>query len=170
MPKVLVVYYSLTGNTKFVAEHIASEVNADIEEVKPIKDLNPDSGSKYFWGGMKAKMKSKPKLEDLKYNPLDYDLVILGTPVWAWTISPPIRSYCSDFNLEGKKIALFTSSSGNGVKAMERFKKFMDKSIIIDENRFQDPLTKSPEQAKSQAITWVNKLISIIEQNNQKEN
>jgi flavodoxin len=169
MGKILVVYYSLTGNTKFVAEHIANEINADIEEVKPVKDLDPDSGSKYFWGGMKAKMKSKPKLEDLMYNPLDYDIVILGTPVWAWTLSPPIRSYCSDFNLEGKKIALFTSSSGNGVKAMKRFKEFMDKSIIIGENRFQDPLIKDPEQAKSQAITWVNEMLNIIEQNNHTE-
>ena len=45
MAKILVVYYSLTGNTKFVAEHISNELNADIEELKPIKDLNPDSGT-----------------------------------------------------------------------------------------------------------------------------
>jgi flavodoxin len=163
MAKILVVYYSLTGNTKFVAEHISNELNADIEELKPIKDLNPDSGTKYFWGGMKAKMKSKPKLEELKYSPLEYDLIIIGTPVWAWTLSPPIRSYCSEFNLEDKKVALFTSSSGNGIKAMKRFKDVMEKSSIIGEYRFQDPLTNNPEQAKTQATTWAKELMSKIQ-------
>jgi len=163
MAKVLVVYYSLTGNTKFIAEHISKELNADIEEVKPIKDLDPDSGTKYLWGGMKATMKSKPKLEDLKYNPLEYDFIILGTPVWAWTLSPPIRSYCSKFDLDDKKVALFTSSAGDGKKAMGRFKGFMKKSNIIGEIRFTDPLTTNPEQAKTQATEWANGLKSKIQ-------
>jgi flavodoxin len=162
MAKILIAYYSLTGNTKFVAEHIGNELKADVEEVKPVKDLDPDSGSKYFWGGMKATMKSKPKLEELKYNPSEYDLIIIGTPVWAWTLSPPIRSYCSQFNLEDKIVALFSSSSGNGIKAMGRFKGFMKKSNIIGEYRFQDPLTNNPEQAKTEASAWAKELISKI--------
>jgi flavodoxin len=163
MVKILIVYYSLTGNTKFVAEHIAKELNADVEEVKPVKDLDPDSGSKYFWGGMKAKMKCKPKLEELKHNPSEYDLIIIGTPVWAWTLSPPIRSYCSEFNLEDKKVALFTSSGGDGIKAMKRFKNFMEKSNILGEYRFQDPSINNPEQAKTQATAWSKELMSKIQ-------
>lgn len=163
MAKILIVYYSLTGNTKFVAEHIGNELNADVEEVKPVKDLDPDSGSKYFWGGMKATMKSKPKLEELKYNPSEYDLIIIGTPVWAWTLSPPIRSYCAEFNLEDKNVALFSSSSGDGIKAMGRFKDFMKKSNIIGEYRFRDPLTNNPEQAKTEASEWAKELMSKIQ-------
>lgn len=163
MAKILVVYYSLTGNTKFIAEHIRNAINADIEEVKPIKDLNPDSGTKYFWGGMKATMKSKPKLEDLSYNPLVYDLIIIGTPVWAWRLSPPIRSYCTKFDLNDKTVALWTCSAGNGVKAMKRFKDVMKTSNIIGEYRFQEPLTNNPEQAKEQAIIWTEQLMSKLE-------
>ena len=163
MVKVLVVYYSLTGNTKFIAEHIGNELNADVEEVKPVKDLDPDSGSKYFWGGMKATMKTKPKLEDLGYNPLEYDLIIIGTPVWAWTLSPPIRSYCSKFDLKNKSVALITSSSGDGVKAMNRFKDFLKDSKIIGEYRFQDPLINNPEQAREKATEWVKELMRIIQ-------
>jgi len=162
MTKILVVYYSLTGNTQFIAEHLSNELNADIEEVKPINDLDPNSGTKYFWGGMKATMKVKPDLEELSYNPLEYELIIIGTPVWAWTLSPPIRSYCAEFDLEGKKVALFTSSSGNGVKAMAKFKSFMKKSDIIGEIRFQDPLTNKPEQAKIQVTEWAKELVSKI--------
>jgi flavodoxin len=163
MIKTLVVYYSLTGNTKFIAEHIASELNADIEDVKPIKDLDPNSSSKYFWGGMKATMKIKPKLEDLKYNPLDYDLLIIGTPVWAWTLSPPIRSYCSEFDLKSKKVALFTSSDGNGVSAMNKYKDFMKDSDIVGEYRFISPLSNNPDQAKEKVVEWVKELMNKIQ-------
>ena len=163
MTKILVVYYSLTGNTKFIADQIGNELNADIEEVKPIKDLDPNSGSKYFWGGMKATMKSKPDLEELTYNPSEYDLIVIGTPVWAWTLSPAIRAYCTKFDFGDKRIALFTSSSGNGVKAMSRFKEFMKNSNIIGENRFCDPLTNYPEQAKKEAVEWAQELISKIQ-------
>jgi len=163
MAKILVAYYSLTGNTQFVAEHIASELNADIEELKPIKDLDPNSGSKYFWGGMKATMKSKPKLEDLKFNPLNYDLVIIGTPVWAWNISPPVRSYCSEFDLKDRKIALFTSSDGNGIKAMSRFKSFIEDSEIIGEYRFISPLSEDSDKAKENATEWVKQLMNKIQ-------
>jgi flavodoxin len=163
MANILVVYYSLTGNTKFIAEHISSELNADIEEIKPIKDLDPNSGSKYFWGGMKATMKIKPKLEDLKFNPLDYELVIIGTPVWAWTISPPVRSYCSEFDLKGKQVALFTSSDGNGIKAMSRYKNFMQDSEIIGDYRFISPLSKNPDQAKENLSSWTHELMNKIQ-------
>lgn len=163
MIKILVVYYSLTGNTKFIASQISNELNADIEEVKPIKDLDPNSGSKYFWGGMKATMKSKPDLEELVYNPSEYDLIIIGTPVWAWTLSPAIRAYCKKFDFGNKLIALFTSSSGNGIKAMSRFKEFMKNSTIIGENRFCDPLTNNPVQAKQKAVEWAQELISKIQ-------
>jgi flavodoxin len=162
MVKVLIVYYSLTGNTKYIAEQIGNELNADVEEVKPIKDLDPNSSSKYFWGGMKATMKCKPDLEELTYNPSKYDLIIIGTPVWAWTLSPPIRAYCTKFNLGNKDVALFTSSSGDGVKAMSRFKDFIKKCNIIGENRFCDPLTNNPEQAKDKATEWAKELISKI--------
>ena len=164
MVKILVVYYSLTGNTKFIAEHIRNALNADIEEVKPIKDLNPDSSSKYLWGGMKATMKTKPKLKDLIYNPLDYDLIIIGTPVWAWSLSSPIRSYCSEYDLKDKTVALWTCSAGNGVKAMRRFKDFMEGSNIVGEYRFQEPLNKNSEQAKEQAIAWTNELMNKFEE------
>ncbi|MFW9948004.1 MAG: flavodoxin family protein [Candidatus Odinarchaeota archaeon] len=164
MKRILVVYYSLTGNTKFIAEHISNALNADIEEVKPIKELNPESGSKYFWGGMKAKMKTKPKLNDLIHNPLEYDLIIIGTPVWAWTLSPPIRSYCSEFELKDKNVALWTCSGGDGIKAMKRFKDFMEGSNIISELRFQEPLTQNPEQAKEQTIAWTKDIMNKLEQ------
>ncbi|MHA2009864.1 MAG: flavodoxin family protein [Promethearchaeota archaeon] len=83
MVKVLVVFYSLTGNTKLIAESIKDALDTDILELKPVKELNPEGGSKFFWGGYQSTMKLKPKLKDFDLNPLEYDLIIIGTPVWA---------------------------------------------------------------------------------------
>ncbi|MFX0105132.1 MAG: flavodoxin family protein [Candidatus Hodarchaeota archaeon] len=162
MLKILVVYYSLTGNTKFIAETIAESINADILELKPVKQLDAESGMKYFWGGYQATMKKKPKLEEFDINPFDYDLIIIGTPVWAWTISPPIRSFLSKFNLSAKNVALWTCSDGDGVKAMSRFKEILKDANLISEIRFQKPKQHEPDKAKEKAITWAKRITENI--------
>lgn len=159
MVKTLVVYYSLTGSTKLIAETIAKTINADILELKPVKELNPESGMKFIWGGAQAVMKKKPKLEKIDLNPLDYDLIFIGSPVWAWRYTPPIRSFLSQFNLSGKRIAIFMCSAGDGQKAMERFNEALNKMEVINKINFQDPLQNNPEEAKKLAANWANLVI-----------
>ena len=159
MEKVLVVYYSLTGNTKMIAESIVEAINSDVLELKPVKELDAESGMKYFWGGFQATMKKKPKLKEFNIDPLDYDLIILGTPVWAWTFSPPIRSFLNKYNLSDKKIALWVCAQGNGIKAMDRFKDALKDANIISEIRFQEPKQNEPDKAREKAKIWAKRLL-----------
>ena len=155
MKKTLIVYYSLTGNTQFIAEALRDSIEADILELKPIKELKADKGSRFMWGGYQSKMKKKPKLKDFDINPLEYDLIILGTPVWAWNISPPMRSFVSKFDLTGKNVALWMSHAGDGVKAMSRFKEILKNANIVDSITFQEPLKKDSDENKEKAIAWI---------------
>ncbi|MBY9007173.1 MAG: flavodoxin [Candidatus Lokiarchaeota archaeon] len=159
MSKILVVYYSLTGNTKLIAETIAESINAKILALKPVKELKAESGRTYIWGGYQAKMKRKPKLKEFDINPLDYELIILGTPVWAWTFSPPIRSFLSKFNLSNKNVALFMSHDGRGVKAMKRFKEILKDSNILGEIGFEKPQKYEQNEIKEKAIAWVKEIV-----------
>jgi len=59
MSKILIVYYSLTGNTQFIAETLRDSIEADILELKPVKELNPESGTKFMWGGFQSTMKNQ---------------------------------------------------------------------------------------------------------------
>ncbi len=163
MKKVLVVYYSLTGNTKLIAEAIAESINSDILELKPVKELDADGGSKYFWGGYQATMKIKPKLKPFDTNPLEYDLIILGTPVWAWTYTPPIHSFLSKFDLSGKDVALWTCSDGDGVRAMNKFKKALKKTNILGEIRFKAPKQRSSESSKERAANWARDILQKVQ-------
>ena len=92
----------------------------------------------------------------------EYDLIIIGTPVWAWNITPPIRSFLSIFSLSGKSVALWTCSDGDGIKAMSRFKEVLKDSKIIGEIRFKKPKENKPNQAKEQARAWAKGIIGRL--------
>jgi flavodoxin len=162
MTKILVVYYSLTGNTKFIADIIKSELNADILPLKPIKELKAESGMRYFWGGFQTYMKKKPELEDYTANTEEYDLLVLGTPVWAWRYSPPIHSFINNQDLSGKKVALWMCYAGDGVKAMGRFKKLLEDTDIIADIGFQNPKQNGKEEAKEKAIQFAKEIMLQI--------
>jgi len=99
---------------------------------------------------------------DFDINPLEYDLVILGTPVWAWNISPPMRSFLSKFDLTGKNVALWMCHAGDGIKAMIRFKETLSGANIVESISFQDPLKKDSDGNKEKAITWVESVVKEV--------
>ena len=109
--KTLVVYYSRTGITKQIAEEIACGLHADIEE---IPDVKPRTGL-FGWlrSGREAAMKLLPEIGTIHIHPKKYDLVILGTPVWAGTMASPMRTYITDFCKHLKNVAFFCTLSGS---------------------------------------------------------
>jgi len=158
--KPLIVYYSLTGNTKLIAEAIKGVIDADILALKPIKELNPEKSSRYFWGGYQANMKKKPKLEPFDINPLDYDFIILGFPVWSWTFSPPMRTFITKYDPSGKKDALWSCSQEGTEKGLNKIKIELKRANIIGTLNLKEPL-KKPEESKKRAIEWAQKMINL---------
>ena len=152
--KKLVVFYSLEGNTKLIAESIAEAVGADILELKPKKELNPKSLMKYFWGGKEAIMNKKPELLPLDKNPNEYDLLFVGTPVWAWTYSSPANTFLSTHSLTNKKVALFCCSGGAKGKTLDKMKKAFGSSEILGEIDFRKPLKHSRNLNVQKAKEW----------------
>jgi len=153
--KSLVVYYSYTGNTRYIAKIIAKELGSDLLELKPEKDLIKSKGfMKYFWGGKKVLMKEKPKLKPLDKNPNDYDLVIIGTPVWAWNYTPPIRTFLNKHKLKNKTIGLYCCCMSSHGKIFKNLKKELPNNKFISEQVFIEPLNSKAE-SKKKAIKWV---------------
>jgi flavodoxin len=89
--KILVVYYSKTGNTERVAKEVAAALNADLEKVIDRKDRSGIFG--FLTGGRDGMKKKMTDIDPPKKNPADYDLVILSTPVWGGDMTPAIRTY-----------------------------------------------------------------------------
>lgn len=91
MSKILVVYYSRTGRTKKVAEAIASQLGADIEE---IVDTTPRKGLRaIFHATLDGLLGRTTDIEEPAKDPYDYDLIVVGTPIWAGSVCAPVRDY-----------------------------------------------------------------------------
>ena len=120
--KILVVYYSYEGNTRLVADQIKTFFQADMQELKPQADMHSHSFMKYVWGGKMAVMREIPRLEPLQFDPAGYDVIFIGTPIWAWNVTPAINAFLASYKLVDKKIVLFYCHGGGPGKAVEKLK------------------------------------------------
>lgn len=151
--KALVVYYSMSGNAELSAKRIAAQTGADTLALKVVKDY-PDTGfKKYFWGGKSAVMGEKPKLQPYSFNADKYDTVIIGTPVWASTFAPPLRTFIEDnrSSLNGKNMAAFVCFKGSGdQKAFEKLKKLLGVPSFAAEMTLTEPKEQSEAEVNAQ--------------------
>jgi flavodoxin len=151
--KSLVVYYTRTGNAKFVAETIAAKLSADIEEVVDQKKRAGPIG--WLNAGKDSKQENETQINPTKYNPVDYELIIIGTPVWAWRPTPAIRSYIKKNDLSGKKVALILTCDGGPKEALERTKALLPNSTIAADLVLTKPLSNK-EETEKKIFEWCN--------------
>ena len=112
--KDLIVYYSLEGNTEYVAQVLKEKLDARVRCLTPKKAYSTKGFAKYFWGGKSAVMAEKPELESYDIDLSEIDRIIFGFPVWASTFAPPIRTFIEDNReaLAGKRFAAFACQAG----------------------------------------------------------
>ena len=120
--KTLIVYYSRTGVTKKVAEILKQKLNCDIEEIIDTKDRKGPIG--YMMGGRDAIKEYLTEIKPIAKNPADYELVIIGTPVWASNMAPAVRAYITEQKDKIKKVALLATYGGSGFE--KTFKRLED--------------------------------------------
>ena len=113
--KMLIVYYSHTGNAKFVAEHIQSLTGADVYELKPTDPYPEDFGVTVARVGQEKEAGVLPELSGKINNLADYDVIFLGTPNWYGTLSMPMLSFLNSYDLSGKTIVPFITFGRGGL-------------------------------------------------------
>ncbi len=119
--KILVAYYSKTGNTRRVAKEVAKRLGADIDEIKDLK--NRDGIGGWIGSGVDALKENLTKIE-VKKDPGEYDLVIVGTPVWAGKTTPATRTYVVENKSKIRKLGvLITSSNSQAEETVAVFEK-----------------------------------------------
>ena len=116
-PKMLVLYYSQTSNTKTVAQEIATRLGADMEEIVAV---NPYDGD--FQATIDRCMKEREEGTATEIQPLtseiaNYDVIFVGYPVWFGTYAPPIATFLANTDLSGKKIVPFCTFGSGGLES-----------------------------------------------------
>ena len=116
-PKVLVLYYSQTGNTKAVAEEIARRLNADMEEIVAVNPYDGDFQATIARCMQEREQEVIPDIQPLKADISGYDVVFLGYPVWFGTYAPPVITFLNNVDLSGKKIVPFCTFGSGGLES-----------------------------------------------------
>jgi flavodoxin len=126
--KPLVVYYSLTGKTKLVAQTIAEALNATLVEIKETKPrkLGPFV---YLTGGFAATINRGSKINPIDVDLKQYERIFIGSPMWNSRPAPAINSFIYQTNFEGRSIIpFFTMSGTNPEKALANITAKIEKS------------------------------------------
>lgn len=120
--KTLIVYYSMGGFTKSIAKKLAEKTGADLLGLHPVKAY-PDSGAKRFLvGGRAAIAGEEPKLQPYTFNAEKYGRIVICSPVWASTFTPPVKSFLSAHRdeIRGKKLCAVFTLLGSGAQKAEK--------------------------------------------------
>ncbi len=153
--KILTVYYSNIGNTKYVAQNVNSIIGGDIKEIQLIEKY-PDNVFKMSKLVRKQiKDDYLPKIEDIDIS--SYDIVFVGSPIWNLSISLPVKSFLKNNNFENKTIIPFFTYSGGAGKN----KVFREIESLANTKEIKKPLFMFENGlflTKEQIMKWLNKI------------
>jgi len=107
--KTLVIYYSRTGKTKLISETLKKHLNADLLEIKDLKDREGTWG--YLTAAFDAIFNRHTPIEPEKIDFSSYQSIVVASPVWNWKISTPIHTFFDANKFDGKKVVLITNAN-----------------------------------------------------------
>ena len=153
--KTLVAYFSASGNTASLAKRVAEAAKADLFEIKPVE---PYTDADLKWTNPLARCnkekigKKDVPIAERVQNFDEYDLVLIGFPVWYYTAPNIIETFVKSYDFSGKKVALFATSGGSDItKAPEKLQPLM-KGEIVDAKLFR------PDASFAELNVWAGKL------------
>ncbi len=154
--KTAIVYYSYTGMTKKYVEKIKEKFDCELIEIKPKQDIKVKGYASYFVGGLKIAKKDTPELMDYSFNKDDYDLIILASPVWAYTFVPAMRTFLESEKIRGKKLALLMTHRGGPGKALDKF------GAALEGNEFAQGLELNAKESEGDNMLKLDKWMSEV--------
>lgn len=157
MKKILVVYYSRSGSTQRIAQQIADASGADLER---IVDRTPrDNAKGYLRSAIEAALHLKTDIQPITHSPDDYDLVVIGTPIWFWNMSSPVRTFITEYRHQFRWAAFFCTYGGSGqVKVLEDLTRLAGRPVLatlavtdqtVKSDHFRRPLARLVSQIKN---------------------
>ncbi len=153
--KILVAYFSATGNTEGVAQKLAEELGADIYEIVPEQPYT-DEDLNYSDSSTRATREqndpdARPAISGSVENMEQYDTVLIGYPIW-WGEAPRIMStFIESYDFSEKTLAAFCTSSGSGFGGSDSaLRKSASNAAWLEGHRF-------PAGASADEVTaWAN--------------
>ena len=131
--KMLIIYYSWSGNTRRMANIIKNATSADIFEIIPQKPYPENYSQTVSIAKKEVDAKYKPQIKGIPENISTYDIIFVGSPNWWGTISSPMRTLLSSMDLSGKKIVPFMTHEGSRMgRSVEDIKQLCPNSEVLE--------------------------------------
>lgn len=155
--KVLVIYYSLSGHTKEIAEKIAQKTDADVYEIKTAERISQNPVMYYK---IKQQLKSGqyPKLVGAMPDASQYDMIFVGAPVWWYTVATPGLSFLNEMDFQGKKVAPFSTQGSNFGTYFDDFAKKAKNAKLLQSASFNNLPEKYNPAVDNKIAVWLNSL------------
>lgn len=112
--RILVVYYSHSGNTGKIARLIQEETNGELLEIKPEKPYPIPYDDVVAQAKVEIQKGFKPLVKNGAIDSAAYDVIFVGSPNWWSTIAPPITTFLTENDLSGKTVLPFCTHGGGG--------------------------------------------------------
>ena len=109
--RVLIAFFSYTGNTRAVAYHLSALLNSREVEVR-VEEIKPTKRYPYlFWLLLSFIPNLRTPIKQPTLDPRGYDFICLGLPKWTLAC-PPVNQYLEVVDLTGKAVGLFITYGG----------------------------------------------------------
>jgi flavodoxin len=154
--KILVAYFSHSGNTREIANQIHKSAGGDIFEIQSVKPYPYDYDAVVEQARQELDSDFKPALKTKMENIKPYDLVFIGYPVWCSTVPAPVRTFLSEYDFSGKTIVPFCTHEGSGLgRSVTNISKLCPKSTLLDGVAIWGSDVKT---AQSKVVEWLQKI------------
>ena len=128
--KTLIVFYSYGHHTKDVAEKMAAILSCDIAEILPVKPYTGIYQDLVDETENNRNTQKTPAIKNLKADVKTYDRIIIGTPVWWYTMAEPVRTFLKENDFSKKEVLIFATNAGWIGSTMEDMKKEIGQAAI----------------------------------------
>ena len=153
--RTLIVYYSLTNRTERVAEEIQKQTGGDLYRVQTVRTY-PDVFSEVSAEAREERNSGNlPELQGELPNVQDYDLIIVGGPVWSSTVSTPLMSFLEQMDFQGKTVAPYWTDDGMPGHYETDFIEQAQNANVVDGIGLTDVSDMSDEQIENEIATWL---------------
>jgi flavodoxin len=113
--KVLVTYFSRSGNTREMAEQIQKVMGGVVFEIQTVTPYPFEYNAVTRQAKQELESGFKPPIKAKVTNIKEYDIVFVGSPNWWNTIAPPVMTFLSEHDLSGKTVVPFITHAGSGM-------------------------------------------------------
>ncbi|KAA6339221.1 hypothetical protein EZS27_012836 [termite gut metagenome] len=161
--KVLIVYYSKSGKTKEVAEIIQKCTNGTLYRIETQKKYSEISIMIALDAKKELESGNLPELSTAAPDVSAYDLIIVGSPTWRYTVATPVLSFLAQCNFGGKRVAAYATNTGNVGTFFDLFQQRAQNAVLLTGEEFHNKLSSKTELNKK-IENWLNNMILKFEE------